>query len=184
MNIDELEKLHALKEKGIINEEEFQEAKEKILKGKKHVFDDLDLKLDYDLEKVDSQRKYNTILHLSLLLGTPIPIIGTLLPIFGFIIPFAMWLFKKDEISSIDRHGKIVANWALSFIIYAIIANILKLVLIGFAIIWFLGLLNILFSLVGAYNAWSGKLWRYPGSIQFFSIPNDSVTSSKQIENN
>lgn len=180
MNADELERLHKLKEKGIISEEEFNEAKERILNGKKSVFDDIDL--DFNLEKDQTQRGYNTVLHLSLLLGTPVPVIGTIFPILGFIIPFIMWIIKKDEIKSIDRHGRVVANWALTFIIYAVIFNILKLVLIGFPLFWLLGIVNIVFSLVGAYNAWNGKLWRYPGSFSFFGNPNTDQSSNQKIE--
>jgi len=169
MNAEELERLHQLKEKGIISDEEFNEAKERILNGNKSVFNDIDI--DFSLENDQTQRGYNTILHLSLLLGTPLPFLGTILPFFGFIVPFLMWIIKKDQIKSIDRHGRVVANWALTFILYAIVFNILKLVLIGFALIWVLSIVNILFSIVGAVNAWNGKLWKYPGSITFFKLP-------------
>ncbi len=180
MNAEELERLHKLKEKGIISDEEFNEAKERILNGNKSVFDEIDI--DFNLSKDQTQRGYNTFLHLSLLLGTPLPIIGTIFPIIGFIVPFIMWLIKKDDIKSIDRHGRVVANWAVTFIIYAVIFNILKLVLIGFPLFWLLGIVNIVFSLVGAYYAWNGKLWRYPGSFNFFGRPKADIRPNTRIE--
>lgn len=50
-------------------------------------------------------------LHFSLLAGW-------LIPGLGFIAPILMWQLKKDELPTIDRHGKIVINWLISSIIY------------------------------------------------------------------
>jgi len=42
------------------------------------------------------------------------------------------------------------------------------LILVGFILIWVLGLLALIFPIIGAIKANDGEVWPYPLSIRFF----------------
>lgn len=107
-------------------------------------------------------RQWATFIHLSLLAGFLVP--GA-----GFILPIVLWQVKKDELPGIDAHGKVVANWLVSALIYGIVSSLLMFVLIGFPLLGLLALLAVVFPIIGAIRANEGVLWPYPLSIRFFS---------------
>lgn len=111
-------------------------------------------------------RQWGMFIHLSILAGY-------LMPLAGFIVPVVMWQMKKYEHPLIDAHGKNVTNWLLSVLIYAIAGWLLILTLIGALIgiplLWALGILNLIFALVGALKANNGEVWSYPFTIRFFN---------------
>lgn len=102
-----------------------------------------------------------TLLHLSLLAGL-------IIPFGGLLVPVVIYLVKKDDVPGLQPHWHVVVNWLLSAVIYALISFILMLVLIGFVLIWALGLLALIFPIVGAIKANDGEVWEYPLSIRFF----------------
>lgn len=106
-------------------------------------------------------RLWATVLHLSLLAGLVIPF-G------GLVVPVVIYLVKKDDLPALQPHWHVVLNWLLSALIYAAICIVLMLVLIGFFLIWVLGLLALIFPIVGALKANDGEVWSYPLAIQFF----------------
>ncbi|AMJ65296.1 DUF4870 domain-containing protein [Hymenobacter sp. PAMC 26628] len=107
-------------------------------------------------------RQWATFLHLSLLAGLVVP--GA-----GFILPIILWQVKKDELPGIDAHGKVVANWLISALIYGAVAGGLCFVLVGFPLLGLLGLLAFVFPIIGALKANDGVVWAYPLAIRFFS---------------
>lgn len=151
VNYDELEKLNDLRQRGIISEEEFQQEKEKILNRN----------TSKPSSSVDANQ-YSMFIHLSQFLG--------LLTGIGLLVPVILWLIKKDESTVIDNNGKIVINWILSFLIYAVCAGILCVIVIGIPLLIALGICDFIFIILGSLKASSGELWKYPLSIQFFTI--------------
>lgn len=109
---------------------------------------------EFDSEK--SANQWAMFLHLSQLLGLVIPIIGLLAPI-------VMWQMKKDD-PVIDAHGKAIVNWIISAIIYAIIFWLLMFVLIGIPLIIILGIISVVFPIIGGVKANNGQVWKYPMS--------------------
>lgn len=93
---------------------------------------------------------------------------GYLIPFGGLILPIVLWQIKKDEFPIVDTHGKNVANWAISLVIYFAAACILLLLLIGFLILPILGIISIVFPIIGAIKANNGEVWEYPLAIKFF----------------
>lgn len=87
----------------------------------------------------------------------------------GLYLPIVLWQVKKDELPGIDAHGKVVANWLVSALIYGIVSSLLMFVLIGFPLLGLLALLAVVFPIIGAIRANEGVLWPYPLSIRFFS---------------
>ena len=107
-------------------------------------------------------RQWATYLHLSLLAGL-------LLPGAGYILPIVLWQVKKNELPGIDAHGKVVANWLVSALIYGAVCGILCFLLVGLPLLGVLGLLSLVFPIIGALKANEGIVWAYPLSIRFFS---------------
>lgn len=59
-------------------------------------------------------KQWAMFLHFSILAGFVIPIAG-------LIVPIIIWQIKKTELPEIDAHGKVVANWIISAIIYGVV---------------------------------------------------------------
>ncbi|MBG8552526.1 DUF4870 domain-containing protein [Hymenobacter guriensis] len=107
-------------------------------------------------------RQWATYLHLSQLAGVVVP--GA-----GFIVPIILWQIKKDEIPGLDAHGKMVANWIISTLIYGAVAGLLCIVLVGVPLLLALGLISVIFPIIGAVKANEGTLWSYPLCLRIIS---------------
>lgn len=100
------------------------------------------------------------ILHLSQLAGYAVPVAG-------MIVPIVIWQVKKDEFPILDVHGKIVANWLISSLIYMVVAFMLTFVLVGFLLLPIIALMGVAYPIIGGLKANNGEVWDYPGSIKF-----------------
>ena len=100
------------------------------------------------------------ILHLSALAGL---IIG-----FFFLVPMIIWLVKRNDMPSLDAHGKAAMNWHISSFIYAML-GVLLLCLggIGIFLLIPLGILGIVFPIIAGIKANEGVVWQYPITINF-----------------
>jgi uncharacterized Tic20 family protein len=93
---------------------------------------------------------------------------GIFLHAFGHLFgPLIVWLLKRGESSEIDAHGKEAVNFQLSMLIYTVVSLVLCLVLIGFALLLVLWILNTVFVIIATVQASEGKLYRYPLTIRF-----------------
>lgn len=90
-------------------------------------------------------------------------------------MPIVLWQMKKNESEFIDLNGKIIANWLISGVIYSLICLVLIVVLIGIPMLVVLGILGIVFPVIGAIKANNGEAWSYPLSIKFLKL-DESVT--------
>ena len=159
---DEILKLQQLRESGALTEEEFQRAKEKLM-------------TEYTSGQCTSQgasrpkhtesdvRQWAMFIHLSQFAFYAFPLAGIVLPIL-------LWQLKKDELPGINAHGRVVLNWIISLFIYAIVCIPLCFLLVGIPMLFVLALAAVVFPIIGAIKANDGILWKYPVSIQFFSV--------------
>lgn len=106
-------------------------------------------------------RTWNILCHASALLGVFLHFPGHLLG------PLIIWLAKRDDSPEIDAHGKESLNFQISMLIYNVIAAVFCLVLIGFAFLAVLWVLNAVFVIVASIKASDGKFYRYPMTIRF-----------------
>ncbi len=106
------------------------------------------------------QRQMGMWLHLSQLANV------ILFPV-GIIVPIVLWQTQKDKIPGLDAHGKMVVNWMISSVIYAVVSVVLMFVLIGFLTILAIGIMGIVFPIIGGMKANNGELWEYPLTIKF-----------------
>jgi len=106
-------------------------------------------------------RQWALMLHLSLLAGF-------LIPLAGLVAPIIIWQLKKEEMPGLDPHGKVVANWIVSSIIYFAVSVLLIFVLIGIPLVLLLCFVGVIFPIIGGIKASDGQVWKYPLSITFF----------------
>lgn len=156
---DELQKLERLRDSGALSEAEFQQSKERLF-AQQQAAEAWNQPPVRDPER--EARQWALFIHLSQLAGF-------LVPLAGWIIPIVLWQVKKDELPGVDAHGKVVLNWMLSALIYLIACVPLVFLLIGIPLLIALGILCVLFPILGGLKANEGKVWPYPLSIRFFS---------------
>jgi uncharacterized Tic20 family protein len=101
-------------------------------------------------------RTWCVLAHASALLGFVVPYV------FHILGPLIIWLAKRKDSPEIDAHGKESLNFQISMLLYNIVAGILCLVLIGFALLFILHILNLVLVIVASIQASEGKLYRYP----------------------
>ena len=152
-NAEEIQKLNDLHTQGVLSDDEFQTAKGRLLSGASAAGSPA-------LSNV-SEKQWLVILHLS-------QFAGALVPLAGMIVPILIWQLKKDDLPSVDAHGKVIANWLITSLICAFIFGLLSFVMIGIPLLMILVALAIVFPIVGAIKANNNELWRYPLSFTFF----------------
>jgi uncharacterized protein len=159
MNIsEELQKLQQLRESGAISEDEFTQAKARLLSQPPSAGQGAPV-APLDVEK--QTRLWAMLLHLSQLASF-------VLPLAGLIVPILIWQIKKAELPGIDVHGKIVMNWVISALLYGLVCFVLLFVVVGLPLLVILGALAVVFPIIGGIKANNGEVWKYPLSIPFF----------------
>jgi len=83
------------------------------------------------------------------------------------IAPLILWLFKRSSSSLIDRTGKEVLNFQISWTIYLFVSGALCLVLIGWFIFPFVTLAWLILMIRAAMKASNGEFYSYPLTIRF-----------------
>jgi len=112
-------------------------------------------------------RTWNMLCHLSALAGFLIP--------FGNILgPLLVWQIKKNEIPSVELHGKAALNFQITVTIAACVGGVLALVLSFFCVGWLLfplviliGLAGLIFGVIAGLKANNGEPYTYPYSFEF-----------------
>lgn len=157
---EEIEKLNNLLKSGAISEDEYQKAKESVLAGDRSATE----KVSQAVHDISSDvNMWSMFIHLS-------QFCGYIAPVAGFVVPIVLWQMKKSDSEIIDKHGKIVLNWILTELIFVIVFGLLCLILIGIPLIIALGVVGIVFPIIGGIKANSGEIWPYPLSIKFFRL--------------
>src|SRR6266513_5933056 len=113
-----------------------------------------------ETSQAGSVRTWCVACHLSALAGFVVPALGHILG------PLIVWLIKRGDSSEIDAYGKEALNFQISMLIYNLVAGVLCLVLIGFAILAILHILNVVFVIIAALKTSEGQMYRYPLTIR------------------
>jgi hypothetical protein len=151
---DEIRKLDALRQEGTITEAEFEQAKRGLLSS-------MQGGLVASLEEFSKRENiWATALHLS-------PLLGYLIPVAGLVVPVVLWQTRKES-PLIDRHGRAVMNWILSQMIWWGVSVLFCLLLVGIPMLWIVGVLVVVFPIIGAVRAHEGRVWSYPLCFRFF----------------
>lgn len=106
------------------------------------------------------ERTWGMLCHLGALSGYIIPL-GSIL------VPLVIWLVKKDQSSFVNEHGKESVNFQISCLIYAIVAGVLMLALIGMVLLPVVLIFNVVLTIVAGLKANDGHSYHYPFTIRF-----------------
>ncbi len=111
-------------------------------------------------------RTWNMLCHLSALAGFVVPF-GTILG------PLLVWQIKKNEIPSVNIHGKAALNFQITVLI-AVLASIacgivLSVICIGvlfFFLAAAIGLASLILAIIAGIKANNGEDYKYPFSLE------------------
>ena len=91
---------------------------------------------------------------------------GLIIPFGNLIGPLVLWLLKKQEHPFIDDQGKESLNFQITVLIAAIILSPTLCFGIGFVILPLVGILGLVFAVIGAIKANGGEAYRYPWALR------------------
>ena len=92
----------------------------------------------------------------------------------GAIAALVVWMLVRDKSAFASEHAKEAVNFNLSMFIYAAIAVLLVIFTLGLGLIvalpmWVvLALVWIVCTLIAAFKAYDGQMYRYPLTIRLF----------------
>jgi hypothetical protein len=99
---------------------------------------------------------------------------GYVIPLGNVIGPLVMWLIKKDEHPFVDDQGRESLNWQITLSIAGAVLVVLAALTFAICIgVLFmvgaiaLGVVGLVFMIIGAVKANQGEWFRYPWSIKF-----------------
>ncbi|MBM7599680.1 putative Tic20 family protein [Virgibacillus halotolerans] len=102
----------------------------------------------------NDERLFSMLIYV---LSFPFPVLG----------PLVIWLLKREESEFIDYHGKEYFNFIVSYAIYSIVSTILMIVLIGFVLIFVVGIMLTVFTIIAAVKSYQGERYQFPLVIRF-----------------
>jgi uncharacterized Tic20 family protein len=96
---------------------------------------------------------------------------------FGNVLgPLLIWQIKKNEIPSVEIHGKAAVNFQLTVLIAVLgtfaVAIVLSLICIGyllFPLVFAIYIAGIVFSVIAGIKANEGKEYQYPYSLKLIN---------------
>lgn len=113
-------------------------------------------------------RTWNMFCHLSALAG----FIGV--PLGNVLGPLLVWQIRKNEIPSVDTHGKAALNFQLTVLLAFVVTGAATVVGLFVCIGWLLvpvlvaiGLAGLIFPIIAGIKANNGEIYKYPCSIEF-----------------
>lgn len=104
-------------------------------------------------------RTWNMLCHLSALAGFVLP--------FGNILgPLIVWQLKKNEIPSVEAHGKDALNFQITVTLAILICLPLMLLIIGFVLAPLIGIASLVLLVIAGIKANNGEAYAYPFSLK------------------
>jgi uncharacterized Tic20 family protein len=85
----------------------------------------------------------------------------------GFVAPLIILIIFGPRSAYVREHAVESLNFNLSWLIYAIVAGILAILLIGIPILVVLGIAYVVLVIIASVRANNGQLYRYPLTIRF-----------------
>jgi uncharacterized Tic20 family protein len=107
-----------------------------------------------------SERNWGMACHLAAFAGFIIPIGG------GILGPLVVYLVKHEEYPFVDDQGKESLNFQITMVIAYAIGAILMLIGIGFLLLAFVSIYEIVMIIIAAVQASNGVWYRYPINIR------------------
>lgn len=112
-------------------------------------------------------RTWNMLCHMSALAG----FIG--IPLGNILGPLIVWQIKKNEIPSVDAHGKASLNFQITVLLAMLVTLPVMFVGMLFCVGWLLlpvviliGLAALIFPIIAGIKANNGENYKYPFSLE------------------
>nr|WP_309384543.1 DUF4870 domain-containing protein [Cerasicoccus frondis] len=113
------------------------------------------------METDKDARTWNMLCHLSALAGL------TSIPVANILGPLIVWMIKKNEIPSVDQHGKDSLNFQITMTILIAISFALCFVFIGFILLPIVAIMDLVCVIIASIKANNGEPYKYPISFEF-----------------
>ena len=85
---------------------------------------------------------------------------------FPIIGPLIVWLMKKDQSPYLDRQGRELLNFQISYLIYAFVSALLCFLLIGIPLLFIVAIATLVLTIIGIVRASEGNVYRFPFTIR------------------
>ena len=92
---------------------------------------------------------------------------GSFFVVGSVVLPLVIWQVQKNKSEFVNFHGKEAVNFNITIAIAAAVSFLLFLLLIGLVLIWIVGVVWLVFTIIAAIKANNGEMYRYPLSIRF-----------------
>ena len=120
MDYEKLEQLKRLHDSGALNDEEFEKEKNKIM-------DEEDAGIPTSVLPMGlTENTYLALMNFAMFI-----------PYVGWIAPIVLWIMGKESSAPVNRQGKYILNWYISWFLYGIVLTVL------FIIFMFSGIVSI-----------------------------------------
>ncbi len=93
----------------------------------------------------------------------------TVVPGIGILAPLIIYILKNRDSAFVGAHARESLNFQITILILYFISFLLVILLIGFFLIWIIGVLNVILAVVATIRASESKLYRYPFNIRLVS---------------
>lgn len=105
------------------------------------------------------ERQWGMFAHLSAL-------IGLVIPLGSVIAPLVIWQVKKDTMPFAAEQAKEALNFQITVLIAVCISMVLMVILIGFLLIFAVGIAAVILTILAALKANEGIAYRYPFTLR------------------
>ncbi|MBI3042227.1 MAG: DUF4870 domain-containing protein [Betaproteobacteria bacterium] len=92
---------------------------------------------------------------------------GFVIPLGNVLGPLVVWLIKKETMPLVDQHGKEALNFQITVLIAFVISALLTVVLIGFVLMFVVGIGALVLTIIAAVKISNGQFdYKYPLAIR------------------
>lgn len=113
MDYKKLEELNRLRQSGALTEEEFEREKQKVMN-----------------EDAEATSVANVVLPLGLTESAYLALMSFLIlvPYLGWLVPIILWIIGKEQSKLVNRQGKYILNWYISWFVFSFILMLLFII--------------------------------------------------------
>ena len=87
----------------------------------------------------------------------------------GVLGPLVMWMIRKDDMNFAADQAKEALNFQITVFVAGLIAGVMCLILIGFALLGILVIVDLILMIMAAVKASEGVSYRYPFNLRLIS---------------
>ncbi len=88
--------------------------------------------------------------------------------VFWLFPPLIIYLVKKDESQYVAAHAKESLNFQITVMLAVLASVVLMILLIGFLLLWVVGIASMILIIIATIKASENKLYRYPFTLRLF----------------